>query len=225
MATTAQESGEGFAAWFRDRVAALGERSPCAIDGAWVPTEFRRAAVLMPFWLEGDRLQTLLTVRTQHVSSHKGQISFPGGRRDPDDHSLADTALRESWEEVSIEPSSVRLLGALDDAWSVGRYLVTPYVGWLDAPPRLVHAPSEIDRLIVADVQRLMEPHRHHRTEMQRGPLTFVMHAFDYDGDIVWGLTGALLAALFGFVRTGVVDLAANGEQGMRGWLQTRDPE
>jgi 8-oxo-dGTP pyrophosphatase MutT (NUDIX family) len=207
-----------FSAWFRARLDALATHQPKQLRDEVVPAYFRRAAVLMPFWYDNG-VKTLLTVRTEQVSSHKGQISFPGGRLDRDDEGAREAALRELHEECGIPAEAVQTLGCLDEAWSIGGYRVVPVVGWLDTPPLLTLSEAEIARVIVADVEQLMHPDARRPQEFERGGRRITMQAFDYEGDFVWGLTGGLLAALFRWAEEGVMELDAHGAEGLQGWL------
>lgn len=190
-------AGPQFADWLRQRTAALATRTPVEIGWPPAPPDFRPSAVLIPLWEQGGRVFTALTLRSARLNAHAGQISFPGGRRDPEDPSLLYTALREADEELAIRPDSVQVHGALDDAWSIHNYIVTPWVGWLPEPPELVPQPSEIDRVIVADVERMMQPGVYSRREIERGSARFAMHAWQVGDDNVWGLTGGLLYQFF----------------------------
>ena len=190
-------AGPQFADWLRQRTAALGSRTPTLIGWPPAPPNFRPSAVLIPLWEQGGRVFTALTLRSARLNAHAGQISFPGGRRDPEDPSLLHTALREAHEELAILPESVEVHGALDDAWSIHSYVVTPWVGWLDKPPVLVPEPSEIERVIVADVEQMMQPGVYSRREIERGSARFAMHAWQVGEDNVWGLTGGLLYQFF----------------------------
>lgn len=209
-----------FPTWFRARLEALADHAPQHLPDEVVPAHFRRAAVLMPFWRDQDGIKTLLTVRTEKVSTHKGQISFPGGRLDEEDDGPLSAALRELEEECGVTAAQVKPLGYLDEAWSIGGYRVVPVVAWLDAPPVLTLSEAEIARVIVADVERLMHPDSHRLQAFERAGRKVTMLAFDYEGDLVWGLTGGLLAALFRWAREGVMELDAHGAAGLQGWLQ-----
>jgi hypothetical protein len=110
----------------------------------------------------------------------------------------------------------------LDDAWSVGGYIVTPVVGWIERPPQVVASPGEIARVIEADVETLLRDDLHHVQVMERGGVRFEMHAFDYHGDLIWGMTGAVMAGVLRWMSHGELDLSANSETGLRGWLETR---
>lgn len=200
MTGTAQRrAGESFAGWFERRLRALGAGTHDRIETT--PPGFRPASVLAPFWRVGDRVEVALTLRTQTLSSHRGQISFPGGRRDPDDPDLAWTALRETHEELGIPPDAVDLIGRGDDAWSIQRYVVATHMGWLEGRPDFVPSPAEIERVIVADVETLMDGGVHRVQRMRREGVSFAVHYFEVGDDTVWGLTGNILYGLFQKVR------------------------
>ncbi len=157
--------------------------------------------MLAPFWPEGDSVHLALTLRTQTLPSHKGQISFPGGRVEDTDVTSAAAALRETEEELGISRSNVSVVARLDDAWSIQRYLVAPHIGWLESRPEFTPSPDEVERVIVADVERLMAPEIHQAREMHERSHRFVVDFFDYEGDIIWGLTGGILATFFRLMR------------------------
>ena len=92
-----------------------------------------KAAVLIPILIKEGSLSVLLTQRTNHLRDHAGQISFPGGRMDPGDQSPNDTALRESKEEIGLEPERVEIIGHLPQYLTVSGYSVTPVVGLVQA--------------------------------------------------------------------------------------------
>ncbi len=95
----------------------------------------KRAAVLVPFFERGGEYHLLFTLRTSNLPTHKGDVSFPGGRADKKDASLLHTALRESEEELGLPPSAVQPLGPLDDLRTLAsNYVVTPYVGRIPYP-------------------------------------------------------------------------------------------
>src|SRR6185369_17777561 len=83
------------------------------------------AAVLIPLYLKDGEFHLFFTKRTSQLTHHSGEISFPGGVREPEDRDCAATALREAWEEVGIVPADVEVLGELDDCHSIHNYLVT----------------------------------------------------------------------------------------------------
>ena len=153
--------------------------------------------MLIPLWEADGTVWTALTLRASTLNAHAGQIAFPGGRRDAEDSSLLATALREAHEEVGLPPSQAQVCAQLDDMWSIHRYIVTPFVAWLDEPPEFRLEPAEIERLIVADVRAMLAPSVYTRADIERGEQRFVMHAYTVGDDVVWGLTGGLLHQFF----------------------------
>jgi 8-oxo-dGTP pyrophosphatase MutT (NUDIX family) len=126
--------------------------------------QVRPAAVLMPLWDDGKRVQVVFTKRTETLPSHAGQISFPGGMVDPEDPDHKTTALRETHEEVGVPPQEVELITRLDQVVTVTGYLVTPYLGEGKLPDRGHdlggHAP-QADRLVPGSGHDLGGHHAH----------------------------------------------------------------
>ena len=94
---------------------------------------FRKAAVLIPIFYDLDASAVVLTLRTEHLSSHPGQVAFPGGKEDPGDAGPVHTALRESEEEIGLPADAVRVVGRLGQLLMPSGYCVTPIVGLLSA--------------------------------------------------------------------------------------------
>lgn len=116
------------------------------------------AAVLLPLYLKQGVPHILLTRRTDHLEHHRGEIAFPGGRRDPEDPDLRHTALREAQEEMGIDPRHVKVLGRLDDFVSIHGYHVVPYVGTFDYPYPFEVSTDEIAEVIEVPVSVLRDP-------------------------------------------------------------------
>jgi 8-oxo-dGTP pyrophosphatase MutT (NUDIX family) len=134
--------------------AALSARSPrrVSIDG------FRRAAVLVPLLARASGPSLLFTRRTELVTKHRGEISFPGGHLEPGE-SPRDAALREAFEEVALQPASVELLGELDERPTITSYVVTPLVGLVrEPPPRFGRDHREVDEVFEVPLAALLRP-------------------------------------------------------------------
>lgn len=156
-----------------------------------------RAAVLVPVLggSEGDSL--LYTKRSDRLETHRGQISFPGGKWSKADADLVGTALRESWEEVGIVPQHVQILGQLDEIVTVTGFVITPVVGYLPAPYPLQPNPAEIARLLevpLADLLRLQA----FRLEVREAPdgRKMSLYSFESQGELIWGATARITKQL-----------------------------
>jgi 8-oxo-dGTP pyrophosphatase MutT (NUDIX family) len=151
----------------------------------------RMAAVLIPLVRVDEEWHLLFTRRTDSVDHHKGQVSFPGGRTDPEDDSPVTTALRESFEEVGVLASDVQVLGILGEYLTVSNYLVTPVVGIIPWPYTFkVHTP-EVGRVFTIPLEWLADGlHRQEmvRTESGRGVIVYL----PYDGELLWGVTARI---------------------------------
>ena len=158
----------------------------------------RFAAVLAPLYARGGEPYLLFTRRSADLHAHSGEISFPGGSRDPSDGSLAQTALRESYEELGLERTRVTLLGALQPAYTVvSNFLVTPYVGWLgEGLPPLRPQLSEVAEVIEAPLSALDDARIYHEELWTRGGIAHAVHFYDFGAYSIWGLTRRLLHQL-----------------------------
>ncbi len=159
--------------------------------------DLRCAAVLLPLFRKQGRDYLIFTLRTHRVRHHRGEISFPGGGCEPADADLLDTALRETQEELGIDPESVRVLGRLDDFSSIHGYHVTPFVGVIPWPCDLRPDPGEIAELIELPLDRLREPSIFSTEDWTHRGRTHPVHFFRIDGYEIWGLTAAMLRQFF----------------------------
>ncbi|HEY7876179.1 MAG TPA: CoA pyrophosphatase, partial [Actinomycetota bacterium] len=152
----------------------------------------RAAAVLIPVVGESDPA-LVFTLRTETVSSHKGQISFPGGSIDASDESVAAAARREAFEEIGLEPDAVEILGELDTFPTyVSGFTVTPIVGWLDDLPELRLNPAEVARVLVVPLRELTDDIRA-EPGFEHGGRTFPTEAWIWDDNVIWGVTARVL--------------------------------
>jgi 8-oxo-dGTP pyrophosphatase MutT (NUDIX family) len=159
----------------------------------------RLAAVLAPF-VEAPEPSLVFTVRSSEMSRHAGEISFPGGLQDPGE-SLSQTALREAYEEIGLDPETTDLVGALPPVHTtVSGILVVPFVGMLESLPAFVVSEGEIEEVLTFTVARLAEAER--AVEVAREPgRVWRGFAYELDGYMIWGATGLMLHALLEIVR------------------------
>ena len=154
-----------------------------------------QAAVLIAITDESDP-KLLLTRRSIYLSNHAGEVSFPGGKRDPQDTSNIVVALREAYEETALNPFDVQLMGDLPMQKARNGMLVKPVVGLIPAEVNLIAQPSEIDRIFFASLSSLMKappiPY-----EVRYAHQSLYFPSMRVENEIVWGLTARMLISLF----------------------------
>jgi len=154
-----------------------------------------RAGVLIPMVTRDNGINLLFTRRTDTVLTHKGQISFPGGQREDSDGKTLETALRESYEEIGLEPSRVTVLGELDDVFTaVSSFVITPVVGLVEGGiDDLVLAPDEVKSLLLAPVSQLLDPAVHTMETRRFEGQQVRIHYYTIGDDVIWGATGRIV--------------------------------
>ncbi|MFH2054621.1 MAG: CoA pyrophosphatase [bacterium] len=164
----------------------------------WSEEHLVPAAVLIPLFLKEDELHVLLTVRTDQVEAHKGQISFPGGTREPDDPDMLATALRETEEEVAVRAADVEILGQLDQLISVTDFIITPFVGMIPYPYEFHRSETEIAELLEVPLSFFLNSDNCRAEKRIYRGHEITVYFFDYQGHTIWGVTARILV---GFLR------------------------
>lgn len=156
------------------------------------------AAILAPFY-DGDAGATLiLTRRAWHMRSHTGEVSFPGGRFETGDANLRATALRESHEEIALDPTLVEVAGQLPQLVTVSSpAAIVPYVGVLAERPSLVASPDEVDGILDVSIEELLNPEIYREEIWTRDGAEMEITFFELEGDTLWGATARMLRSLF----------------------------
>ena len=155
----------------------------------------RQAAVLLAL-RDGDDSRLVLTVRTDHLASHAGQVAFPGGGMDPGDADALATALRESEEEIGLDPSLVAPLGYLDNFETISGYRITPVVARIAEDARLMAAPGEVAEVFEVPLAFFLDPANLRRYTMEFRGRRREMVEFVHGGHRIWGATAAILLNL-----------------------------
>lgn len=156
-----------------------------------------QAAVLIAITDEIDP-KVLLTRRSIMLNNHAGEVSFPGGKRDPQDTSNIVVALREAQEETALNPFDVQLIGDLPMQKAKNGMTVKPIVGLISPEVKLIPQPTEIDRIFFTSLQGLMEaptiPY-----EVQYAEQKLYFPSMQVENEVVWGLTARMLVSLFDY--------------------------
>ena len=187
-------------AWLVDRLSRpIPESARGLSDGFRLPGRENRktpAAVLVPIVNRDDGLTVLLTQRSDTLPDHAGQISFPGGRVEPDDSSLEAAALREAHEEVGLSPDRVSVLGRLAQYHTVTGYAVTPVVGWIEPPFSIVIDPLEVADVFEVPLAFLLDRANQQRHFRMLNEVRRDYFAIPYAERYIWGATAAMLVML-----------------------------
>jgi 8-oxo-dGTP pyrophosphatase MutT (NUDIX family) len=153
------------------------------------------AAVLVPLFLDAEEPHAVFTRRRGDLRRHAGEISFPGGRRDPEDAGLKDTALREAEEEIGLPRAEVRLLGELPPTSTfVTNYVIHPFVGLIPAGLAWRVSEREVDAVLELPLKTLGASRT--RTRLERRGISFETDAYIVDDQLIWGATARILEHL-----------------------------
>ena len=152
-----------------------------------------KAAVLLPLVDRGEPF-VVFAKRTDRVGTHRGQISFPGGRVDPSDAGFLEAALRESEEEIGLPRTAVEPLGALDDTETVAtQFIITPFVGVVRTPVAWQPDGHEIEKVIEVPLAALRDLSSLRVEYRERGGVRHEVLFWDYQGETIWGATARIL--------------------------------
>ncbi len=170
--------------------------------------DVRIAAVLILLYPDSESVHTVLMQRPDYNGVHGGQISFPGGKEEPGDENVIQTALREAYEETGLDPVKLDVIGTLTPLFiPVSNMIVTPVIGWLNEKPSFNHKPEEVLFLIDVDLKKLLDPSIVKLKPFEiRGEMLEVKY-FDYDTNTIWGATAMILHELLIIIRRGGIFL------------------
>ncbi len=173
--------------------------------------DIREAAVFIPLIEQSDGLHVLFTRRASHLYNHAGQICFPGGRIEPSDADPVQAALRETWEEVGVEPRFVELLGTQPSFLTSTRYTMKPVIGVLQPGYTLVPDRSEVEEIFEVPLATLLNPALHHLHEIRPTEgLPRYFFSISWGDYFIWGATAALIRNVYHYLAaaeaSGLID-------------------
>ena len=156
----------------------------------------RLAAILVPIFKESQNV--LFIKRTMNTSHHQGQIAFPGGRFDEDDCNPLTTALRETNEEVSIDPQNITVIGRLTPTITTSRHYVYPFVGLIDESVDIKQNPSEVAEFFLAEFSDIMKPENFQKGFFRGSGIRSYYKVKNYR---IWGVTAGIITDLLKRIR------------------------
>jgi len=162
---------------------------------------FSPAAVLIPLVARQNAQGTsqwhiILTKRSSHLKHHAGEISFPGGRQEDSDTDLVQTALRETHEEIGINPQSVEIIGRLPRQKTISQYLVTPFVAIVSSADKLLIDKNEVESAFEVPLPFAINPSNQQRVKQRINERDFYFYVIQYQQHRIWGATARMLVNL-----------------------------
>lgn len=183
----------------RLRQALHAEPSPVgfASDDGVGERKLTPASVLVPIVLRPDAPTVLLTQRTEHLRDHPGQISFPGGRAEPEDASPAHTALREAEEEIGLHAAHIEIAGYLPEYRTITGFSVTPVVAMVTPPFDLRLDTFEVAEAFEVPLAFLLDPANHQKHSLHHSGKLRYYYAMPYGNYFIWGATAGMIMSLY----------------------------
>lgn len=157
------------------------------------------SAVLLLTWPSGDDTWLAVTRRTPNLRAHPDEMALPGGQIEPGE-SPAQAALREAAEETGIDPTTVEVLGYLDQAWTGAAFLVSPVVAWTAHPPQFVASADEISAVIALSLHALADPRIHRTAHVAIGHVDYVDDVLDHPDASIRGVTADIIVDLLEWI-------------------------
>jgi len=160
------------------------------------------AAVLVPLVEHATGMTVLLTQRAETLKDHAGQISFPGGRIEPEDKDAWHAALREAFEEIGLMSNFVEFAGYLPDHHVITGFRVTPVVGFVNPDYQLRIAKAEVHDVFEVPLDFILDTANHKSRQRKLGDLTYEVHDIPYGDRNIWGATAGMLITLRRMLQT-----------------------
>jgi 8-oxo-dGTP pyrophosphatase MutT (NUDIX family) len=174
---------------FRSQVIKVVERERKIVP----QSDLTRAAVLVPIVFRDIKPHLILTKRTMTVATHKGQISFPGGVREPEDADIQSNALREAKEEIGIHPDDVEVVGMIDDFSTMTGFIVTPVVGFVADHVEFRADPAEVEEIFEVPFDVFLNTTYYKLVKKEHAGYKYEYHQYSFGKRIIWGATAGII--------------------------------
>lgn len=161
-----------------------------------IERELRQAAVLIAITHIDSELHVILTRRPTHLRAHPGQVSFPGGKVEKNDHSYIHTALREAEEEIALNQSNVEVVGQYPKMKTFTGFEITPVIGLVKQDFTPVLDPGEVDEIFTVPLSYLLKSTNRHKKTFKRNGQMFPVYFIPYQQHFIWGATAAMINSL-----------------------------
>lgn len=168
---------------------------------------YPEAGILVPVTDDPGNPEMIFTLRSENLSTHRGQVAYPGGKRDPGDLSLAATALRETHEEIGLPPDQVEIISPLSQVMSRHGILVSPYVGVVPEGHPLEPNPFEIDSIFRVPLSFFLEDRRERTDAISFQNQIIYVPSYRWERYQIWGLSAVVLVEFLNAVYDTDIDL------------------
>ncbi|KJY84895.1 DNA mismatch repair protein MutT [Vibrio galatheae] len=156
----------------------------------------RKASVLVGFVERDNGIHVLFTRRAKHLKHHPGQVSFPGGKFEPSDIDLSHTAVRETYEEVGIEPSQIQIFGQMPELVTISRFTVTPFLAFISPDYQTHIDKNEVDEVFEVPASVILDSAKLHSQQFQVNNFSHRVFGLSYKSHFIWGMTAQIIEAM-----------------------------
>ncbi|CAH1531422.1 Uncharacterized Nudix hydrolase NudL [Vibrio jasicida] len=159
-------------------------------------TSLRDAAVLIGFVERKEGMQVILTKRAEHLRHHPGQISFPGGKYETEDHTLVNTALREAEEEIGIHEKHIKVFGQLPKLPTISQFNVTPFLAFISPDYTTQIDPNEVASVFEVPANHILNPEKLYSSKFNLRNNSHRVFAIPYQQHFIWGMTAQIIESM-----------------------------
>lgn len=156
----------------------------------------RKAAVLIGFVERESGLKVIFTKRAEHLKHHPGQISFPGGKFEELDSDLAETAIRETLEEVGIERDKISIFGQMPELPTISRFTVTPFLAFVSPDYQVNIDPNEVAEVFEVPIETVLDIKKLHSHTFHFGDVPHRIFGLTHEQHFIWGMTAQIIQAM-----------------------------